>query len=285
MFFEPVIASIVVALLSLAGVLVLGTSARTVRIQRFVLPVAVGVFLGVVFFELVPETLEASHEWGPLAILAGFLGFYLLSYFLDTFHHHHTHDADPCAHTGGAQRLLIGDAVHNFADGIVIASAFMINPAVGIVTTLGIALHELPQEIAEFGVLMHAGYTRRRALWYNFLSATTVILGTVATLLFAEFLTPFIFILTGIAAGNLLYIATTDLLPELRETHEEHFFQAFLATLLGVVAIGALITYLHEEMGHYDAHDEYGVHEEHEHADEIHHDEEHEGEHHDEAHE
>jgi zinc and cadmium transporter len=249
MFFEPIVASVAVALLSLTGVFIFGKRGYLTGTHRFILPVAIGVFLGVIFFELIPETLEASHEWGPVAILAGFLGFYLLSFVLDTFHHHHHNDADMCA-TGGAKRLLIGDGVHNFADGIVIASAFMIDPTVGVITTIGIALHEIPQEIAEFGVLIHAGCTRKRAALYNLLSASTVVLGTVATVLFAEFLTPYIFILTGIAAGNLLYIATADLIPELRDTHKGHFSHTFIATLMGVIVIAGLITYVHELTGH-----------------------------------
>jgi zinc and cadmium transporter len=249
--FSALFAATLVALISLIGVFFFGQKGHLTGTHRFILPAAVGVFLGVIFFELIPETLEASHEWGPITIVAGFLGFYLLSYILDTYHHHHFGEQDMCGHNG-AKRLLIGDAIHNFADGIVIASAFMLDPTVGILTTIGIALHEVPQEIAEFGVLIHSGCTRKRAAFYNLLSASTVILGTLATLLFAQFLAPFVFILTGIAAGNLLYIATADLIPELRDTHKEHFAQTFIATIIGVIAIASLITYTHSltEEGH-----------------------------------
>ncbi len=246
--FEAVIASIVVASLSLIGVLFFGRKSHETGIHHFILPTAVGVFLGIIFFELIPETIEASHEWGPIAIVGGFLGFYLLSYFLDTFHHHHSDHEDMCV-GHGVHKLLIGDAVHNFADGVVIASAFMIDPMIGILTTIGIALHEIPQEIAEYGVLIHSGCTRSKAALYNFLSATTVIIGTGVTLLFSELLGEYMFILTGIAAGNLLYIATADLIPELRETHNDHFAHTFLATLFGVIIIGVLIHTTHEFIG------------------------------------
>lgn len=208
------------------------------------LPLAVGVFLGVVFFELIPETLEASETWGSLAIVLGFLGFYALAHFLETYHHHHGDEEDHCA-KNSARLLLTGDTIHNFADGIVIASAFMIDPTIGIITTIGVALHEIPQEIAEFGVLIQSGYTRVKALWYNLLSASTVILGTITTYVFAESLEGSIFVLTGIAAGNLLYIAAADLIPELRESHRGHFGQTFAATLIGVLGIASLITYTH----------------------------------------
>ncbi len=244
--FEALFGSIAVTLLSLIGVVFFGTSGHLKGSHRFILPAAIGVFIGVVFFELIPETIEASHEWGPVAIVAGFLGFYLLSYILDTFHHHHFDHDDHCTNKNGARKLLIGDGVHNFADGVVIVTAFMIDPSVGILTTIGIALHEAPQEIAEFGVLLHAGYTKKKAALLNLLSASTVIIGAGATILFAEFLHDYIFVLTGLAAGNLLYIAIGDLLPELRDSHKDHFAQTFLATLLGVIAIAILVHFSHE---------------------------------------
>ncbi len=242
--FEALLGGLGVAFLSLIGVLFLGKDTRVRDSHRFILPIAVGVFLGIVFFELIPETLEASHEWGPVAIMIGFLGFYLLSHFLDTFHHHHSDHEDACS-KNGARKLLIGDAIHNLADGVVIASAFMINPVAGVLTTIGIALHEIPQEIAEFGVLIQSGYSRKKALIYNFISALSVVVGVLLTYLFAESLSGYVFILTGIAAGNLLYIATTDLIPELRDSHRNHFYTTFTATVLGTLVIALLLTYTH----------------------------------------
>lgn len=242
--FLALIASLCVALLSLVGALVFGEHNRLRGAHKFILPVAVGVFLGITFFELVPETLEGSHEFGPIAILVGFLGFYLLSHFLDTYHHHHGDDHDGCS-KNGAKKLLIGDAIHNLADGVVIASAFMINPVVGFLTTVGIALHEIPQEIAEFGVLRAAKYTVARAMFLNLLSASTVVLGVFITYLFSAELGNYTYILTGVAAGNLLYIATADLIPELRHSHRDHFIQSFIATLLSAAFIGTLVTVVH----------------------------------------
>lgn len=239
-----VIASSIVALLSVVGVFVFGENRRLVGAHRFVLPAAVGVFLGVVFFELIPETLEMSREWGALVIVAGFMVFYLLSHLLETFHHHHFDDADECS-KNGAQMLLVGDTVHNLADGVVIATAFMVNPTVGIATTIGIALHELPQEIAEFGVLLRAGYAKRTAAFYNFISALSVVAGALLTYFFASTLNDLLFIVTGVAAGNLLYVAAADLIPELRESHREHFAPTFIMTVVGVAAIYCLISFTH----------------------------------------
>lgn len=246
--FEAIIAGFIVSTLSLIGVFFFGSSGKLTGSHRFILPTAIGVFLGIVFFELIPETLEISPTWGPWVIILGFLGSYLLSHFLDTFHHHHFDKDDACS-TNGAQKLLIGDTIHNIADGVVIASAFMINPMVGILTTVGIALHEIPQEIAEFGVLLHAGYTKQKALIYNFVSALSVVFGILITYLFTNSFTHYIYILTGVAAGNLLYIATADLIPELRHTHREHFLQTFFATLVGILVIAFLTTYINTIMG------------------------------------
>jgi len=245
------VAALAVAALSLLGALFFHEKVNTERLHRFILPTAVGIFLGVVFFELLPETFHASESFGPLFVLVGFLGFYLLSHFLDTYHHHHSDAHDSCAQSG-ARRLLIGDAVHNLADGIVIATSFMVNPALGLLTTVGIALHEIPQEIAEYAVLRAAQYSQKKALFLNFLSATTVIVGVLLTYLLGEFLHDYLFVLLGIAAGNLLYIATADLIPELRHSHRDHFFKTFSATLVGVALIGGLITYTHEKTGHSD---------------------------------
>ncbi len=242
MFLYSILAASAIALLSVTGAFFLGEKSQLRGIHRFILPIAVGVFLGVAFFELVPETLEASHTYGPIAILFGLLGFYLLSHILDTYHHHHGDDHDACVHNG-ARKLLIGDGIHNLADGVVIASAFMISPVVGALTTFGIALHEIPQEIAEFGILRAAKYSRKRALVLNLFSASTVIVGVILTFLFTNRLEDYVFIITGIAAGNLIYIATADLIPELRHSHRDHFSKSFIATVLSVICIGFLVTW------------------------------------------
>lgn len=245
---HTLIASSAVSLLSLTGVFFFKNTGYIRGTHRFILPFAIGVFLAVIFFELIPETFSASPIGGPIFILAGFLGFYLFSFFIDTFHHHHYTHEDRCA-SGGAYKLLIGDSIHNFSDGVVIATAFMIDPMVGIATTIGVALHEIPQEIAEFGILLHSGCTKKRAVLYNTLSATTIILGASITIIFGQYISEYLYILTGIVAGNLLYIATADLIPELKDTHQQHFAPTFISTLLGIASVGGLILYTHTFIG------------------------------------
>jgi zinc and cadmium transporter len=245
---ESFIAALTISLLSLSGVLFFGKSGHLKGAHRFIVPIAIGVFLGVIFFELIPETLHASEFYGSIAIVAGFMSFYILSHFLRTYHHHHDdHGHDDCENKRGASMLLIGDTIHNIADGVVIASAFLINPAVGIAATIGIALHEVPQEIAQYGVLIHAGYSKKKALFYNFLTSLSVFVGVMASTVFASF-GEYLWILTGLAAGNLLYIAASDMIPELQEsTHAKHFMKTFVSTLFGLIAITALLTWSHNE--------------------------------------
>jgi zinc and cadmium transporter len=248
------LAAFLIALLSFCGILFFGKKGHIHGTHRYIVPVAIGVFLGVVFFELIPETLEGSEFYGGVAIVLGFLSFYALSHYLRTYHHHHEDEDqdDDCQNKKGASMLLIGDAIHNIADGIVIASAFLIDPAVGIAATVGIALHEIPQEIAEYGVLIAAGYTKQKALFYNFLSASSIFLGVLLTALFAS-LGDFIWILTGLAAGNLLYIAASDMIPELNHhNHSDHFIKTFLSTVFGLVMIVSLLTWSHERFGHHE---------------------------------
>ena len=152
--------------------------------------------------------------------------------------------------------LLWGDAIHNFTDGIVIATAFIVNPTVGFVTAFGVALHEIPQEIAEYGVLLSAGYSPKKAALLNFASALGVVVGAGATMLLAASFASFTWVLTGIAAGNLLYVATSDLLPGVHQESQKSgaFMKSFIATLVGVVLVGSLIIYTHTAIGEHHEH-------------------------------
>lgn len=248
--YSALMASVFVASLSLLGAFLFRKHSHITGTHRFIIPVALGMFLGIVFFELIPETLAANEMNGSFAIVVGFLSFYLLSHLLKTYHHHHHDNCHDCSPKGTASLLLVGDAIHNISDGVIIATAFIINPTVGIITTIGIALHEIPQEIAEFGILLQSGYSRTRAAFYNLLSASSIIVGVLLSYLFLSF-GDYLWILTGLAAGNLLYIAAADMIPELHgHAHRDHFASTFMSTIAGLALIIFLLNITHSEEPH-----------------------------------
>ena len=270
---EAIGAALVLASLSVIGAAIFGDSKRLHGWQRFVIPTAVGMFLSLVLLELVPETILSAPEWGGVVIAVGFLAFYGLARVLHN-HFHHLEAAD-CSKKSAAGLMLVGDGVHNISDGVVIGAAFMVDPAIGVATTLAVALHEVPQEIIEFGVLVRAGYSRVKAAAYNFLSALSVVLGVVAIYIVAEVANEYVWVLTGLAAGNLLYLAASDMLPRVHGGVEEYggAVRSSLVIAFGFVIMALAISVSHGELGH-----EHGRSHGHEHSHEEVHLEEHEGE-------
>lgn len=252
--FEALLAAVAVALCSLIGALFFGNTKRLIGSARYIVPTAVGVFLSLVLFELIPETLEANELWGGIVIAGGFIAFYTLSHFLHQYFHS-LNEVD-CERKGAAMLLLIGDAIHNVADGVILGAAFMINPAVGVATAIGLALHEIPQEIVEFGVLIRAGYTRTQAAIRNFFSASSIVIGVVMTYALAEYAAASMWIVTALAAGSLLYLAASDLLPRIHGGEEtyDRFWLTIVAIVLGFTVMTSTLAWTHETFGH--GHDE-----------------------------
>ncbi len=210
-------------------------------LKKMLLPLvalAAGSMMGGALFHMIPASVTSQPaELGPYVwISAGFLLFLLLEQFM---HWHHCHRA-PCEHHATVSYLLlVADAVHNFIGGLAVGGAFVVDIQLGASAWIAAAAHEVPQELGDFGVLVHSGWEKRRALVFNLLSGSTFLVGGVLAYLASQkvdisFLIPF-------AAGNFLYIAATDLLPEInrRESLREsavHFvaFVAGLGILLGV---------------------------------------------------
>lgn len=256
---EALGASLLVALASLVGVFFFGQDRRLVGAERFVVPIAVGVFLSLVLYELIPETLETSPTWGGIVVALGFISFYLLSNILHT--RFHRQEIENCDRKSSAILLLTGDSIHNVADGVILGAAFLVDPAVGVATAIGLALHEIPQEIVEFGVLLRAGYSRLQAALYNLLSAGSIVLGTLLIMLVAEHGAEYVWILFGIAAGNLLYLAASELLPRIHGNLKNYqsIWHATLSIVLGFAVMTAVLTWTHETFGHGYVHeDEHG---------------------------
>lgn len=255
MVFEAIGVAVLIALISVVGVLMFGHDKRLIGAERFVVPVAVGVFLSLVLSELIPETVEASPEWGAIVIMGGFLAFYILAHKLHQKYHHEVED---CDRKGAAALVLIGDAIHNFADGIVLGSAFLVDPAIGVATAIGLSLHEIPQEIVEFGILIRAGYTRLRAVLLNLLSASTVILGTLLVILLSTHLAEYVWVLVALAAGNLLFLAASDLLPRVHGNLTDYrgiWYSAF-SIMLGFLIMTTILSWAHGEFGGMHTHGE-----------------------------
>jgi zinc and cadmium transporter len=216
------------SVLAAALFLVLSESLRN-RLLPHLISFATGTLLGAALLGLLPHALEAvpgsdTHVI-PMAVLIGLLGFFLLEKLVLWRHCH----ADHCeVHVPGGSNhkhstgvmILIGDGLHNFLDGILIAAAFLTDIHLGIVTSLAVAAHEIPQEVGDFAVLLHSGFSRKRAFVYNVLaSLTTVIGGVLAWLALQEMTTVLPYVL-AVAASSFIYIAVADLIPTLHQRVE-----------------------------------------------------------------
>lgn len=249
MILEALLASFGIAIISLIGVFFFGHDKRLAGIERFVIPVAVGVFLSLVLYELIPETIEAAPKIGGIVVAIGFIFFYILSSVL----HKRFHDAgdEHCDDKGAAALILICDSIHNLADGFILGGAFLIDPTIGIATAVGLAFHEIPQEIVEFGVLIRAGYTRNQAALLNLLSASSVIVGTLIIIFIAQKAHEYVWILSGFAAGNLLFLAASDLLPRIHGNLKNYgsIWHSIIAIVLGFSIMTGLLTWTHDTFG------------------------------------
>lgn len=217
-------------------------------VQRLV-SFAAGALLGAAFIDLLPEAFESGLDTRTLfaVLLAGLLIFFLLEKFALWRHsHHHEHDGHGHehgfdAHEAGKSGMLIllGDSLHNFADGILLAAAFVADPRLGLITTLSIIAHEIPQEAGDFIVLLNAGYTKARALLYNVLSSLASVLGGVLgyfALDHARSLVPYVVVL---AASSFIYIAVADLIPWMqRRSDTKSSAWQIVMVALGVAMIG-----------------------------------------------
>lgn len=233
---------IIVSLTSFIGVFALSLREEVLRKYIFIfISIAVGALLGDALIHLIPEAFEnsANGTLTSVLIIIGILFFFILEKFLH-WHHHGEDKDEPSIHPVG-QLILFSDGVHNFMDGMIIGASFLVSVPVGVATTLAVILHEIPQEIGDFAVLLHSGYTKRRALWLNFLSALTAILGAIVLFAIGETAQVSALWFLPIAAGGFIYIAVADLIPELHKTKEaKHSFMQIVAVITGVLAMVAL---------------------------------------------
>jgi zinc and cadmium transporter len=254
MIFYALISVSVVSLVSLIGVLALSMNERALNvIMHALVGLAAGALLGDAFVHLIPEAFEgglAAMQFS-LTALAGMIVFFILEKYLRWHHHEHevSHAHIPTAEEIQNQPvkplgklILVGDGVHNFVDGVVIAASYSISLPLGIATTIAVLLHEIPQEISDFALLLHAGYTRARAALWNFISALTAILGALAFFALGDLIVGLQPYAAAFTAGAFIYIAAADLVPELHETkHPGKSAFELSAMLLGIALMFALL--------------------------------------------
>lgn len=234
---------LIISLTSFVGVFLLSLQERILKkIVLYLVAFATGAIFANVFFHLLPEAVELSEDLSFMfgLVLAGVI----LSFIIEKFiHWHHCHNLDCDEHVRPiGKMILLGDAVHNSIDGILIATTYLIDIRLGIATTLAVVLHEIPQEIGDFAVLIHGGCKTKKALLLNFLSALTAFVGVVLVFVLREYMHGIELILLPLAAGNFLYIAGSDLIPELhREVRAKKALLQLLAMLGGIVLMYGLI--------------------------------------------
>lgn len=235
-----ILSVVVVSLISLIGILfVFLKKDKLNKLLIFLVSLSVGSLLGGAFLHLLPEIIDGTGFTLSISflVLGGIVLFFSIEHFIH-WRHCHVPTSKSHPHPLGTMNI-IGDGLHNFIDGLIIAASYFISMPVGIATTLAVIIHEIPQEIGDFGVLIYAGYSKKKALFFNFLSALTAILGAIIGIIFAEKSTIFEYIVIPIAVGGFLYIAGSDLIPELHKNQENKFS---FRNLAGIV-LGILIMY------------------------------------------
>lgn len=239
-----VLATLIVSAISLVGVVFLFARWDERRALLFV-SFAAGVLLATTFLELLPEAVERSGGEGDFltATLVAMGAFFVLERFLHGFH---THEDRHAAASG--YLILIGDTLHNFIDGVVIAATFLVDPALGVATTVAVAAHEIPQEIADYGILLTAGFSRGRALLLNFLSGLAALLGVLLCLVFQAAVEQYLPWFMAATAGMFIYIAASDLMPELHHAHPRGNWRVAVPFFVGmglIALLGALAPHAH----------------------------------------
>ena len=241
--------SLIGGVFSLVGGFLMLSHKRIAELMAaYATPFAAGALLAAVFLDLLKDGLEESNAEQVLSgTLAGILIFFFAERFLRWFHHHHQHEKkDPALGL-----IIAGDTIHNAMDGVAIAAAFLVSVPTGIVTTIAVAAHEIPQEIGDFGLMLAKGMRRSRVLLVNLMSAiATTALAVITFALGSEDRLP-LGLLLGLSAGFLLYIALSDLIPLIHEgTSNKRLLelQPFLL-LLGVVSVGVAIELAHRIAG------------------------------------
>lgn len=225
----------------IGGLILLSREKFALRISHLLSSFAAGVLLGTAFFDLLPEALHEGEEHGIdifFWTLFGIVIFFLLERGIHWFHHHEEHHEHEKESKSTLPLIIIGDTMHNFIDGVVIAATFMANAPLGVITTLAVFAHEVPQEIGDFGLMLHKGLAKKKIVLVNIVSAVFAFIGAIGTYLLGNILEGYISVLLAITAGFFIYIASSDLIPEIHYEKRKGF--AFWEVVLFFTGIAVI---------------------------------------------
>lgn len=226
------ISTLLISLISLVGVAFLGLNENLLKeITEDLISIASGGLLGGAFIHLLPEAMETGGSNMFIYVMVGVMFFFVLEKYLKWRHCHET-DCELHAFT---YLSLVGDGIHNFFDGVVVAAAYMTSMELGVATTIAVVLHEIPQEIGDFAILIYGGFSKARALFFNFLIALTAFAGTLAAYFLLSYVNNIQPMLLAMTAGGFIYVALVDLVPELHKKWSPR--ASFSQTLLLVAGI------------------------------------------------
>lgn len=243
---------------SLIGGIILLRSKKTAKnLAKYATPFAAGALLAAVFMDLLKDGIEQSSvDTVLMSTLIGFLAFFLGERALRWFHHHHGDQDDATKNDAEKPLIIVGDTIHNALDGVAIAAAFLVSPATGLVTAIAVATHEIPQEIGDFGLLLSRGMSRKGVILVNIISALASTVAAVVVFSLGNDEVLPIGVLLGISAGFLLYIAASDIIPEIHENMPKNklFDWQVVMLLFGTILVSLTISlahrYIHSDKAH-----------------------------------
>ena len=241
-WFYSLLSVFIVSCISLVGMLTLAVKEKTLnKILLYFVSFSVGGLLGDAFIHLLPESIELNNGlYLSFYILLGLVVSFIVEKFIQWRHCHiptsreHPHPL--------AIMNLIGDSVHNFIDGLIIGASYLTSIQLGIATTMAVVLHEIPQEIGDFGVLIHGGFKIRKALFLNFVTALAAVMGTIVSLIIGSYAISLTNFLLPFAIGSFIYIAGSDLIPELHK--ETKPIKSFVQLFMLLIGIGIMYLFL-----------------------------------------
>ncbi len=257
----------------LGGALLFTTKKRRDQAILLAMPFGAGALLAAAFFDLLPESFEVGDPRELLIwALGGFLGFFVLERSASWFHHHHEH-SDENKHKSQRALIIFGDLMHNAIDGVAIGAAFVANPALGFITTLAVSAHEIPKELGTFALLLSRGWKDRTVLLANVATAVATLVTAVSVYLLGSSEHIPVAPLLAVTAGFFIYIAASDIIPDIHQQPRRRGMLQAGTLLIGIVLVGGVITALHSSGLHDHAHQQASdSHAEEQHTEDDHHD-------------